>query len=153
MVKIAKNAVIVGDVILKNNVNVWYGAVIRGDECLIEVDENSNIQDNCVCHGSPGFDVKIGKNVTIGHSAIVHGCVIEDNVLVGMNATILDGAIIGNGSIIGANTLITQGKVIPPKSLVIGVPGKVIRSVTEDEIKNTIKNADLYVKLSESIEE
>lgn len=153
MIKIAKNATIVGDVILKNNVNIWYGAVIRGDECSIIIDENSNIQDNCVIHGSYGYNVKIGKNVTVGHSAIVHGCTIEDNVLIGMGTTILDGASIGKGSIIGANSLITKGKIIPPNSLVIGSPFKIVREVTEDEIKETINNSKLYIKLSENIEE
>lgn len=153
MIKIAKNTTIVGDVILKNNVNVWYGAVIRGDECSIFIDENSNVQDNCVLHGSYGFNVKIGKNVTIGHSSIIHGCTIEDNVLIGMGATILDGAKIGKGSIIGAKTLITKGKIIPPNSLVVGIPGKIIREVTSDEIEKVIENSKIYIKLSENIEE
>lgn len=153
MIKIAKNATIVGNVILENNVNVWYGSVIRGDECSIYIDENSNVQDNCVLHGSINKDIKIGKNVTIGHSAVVHGCTIEDNVLIGMHSTILDGAIIGKGSIVGAHTLITQNKVIPPNSLVVGVPGKIIRSVTKDELESTIQNSKLYIKLSETIEE
>ncbi len=153
MIKIAKNATITGNVILNNNVNIWYGAVLRGDESSIIIDENSNIQDNCVCHGSPGFDLKVGKNVTVGHSSVIHGCIIEDNVLIGMNSTILDGAKIGSGSIIGANTLVTQGKVIPPNSLVIGVPGRVVRSVSENEIQDIIKNSKLYIQLSENMEE
>ena len=151
--KKAKNATIVGDVEFGENVSVWYGAVIRADAGPIRIGDNSNVQDNCVLHGGRNMTTAIGKNVTIGHCAVVHGCVIEDNVLVGMNSTILDNAVIGAGSIIGANALIPAGKIIPPKSLVVGVPGKIIRSVTDDEVEQTIQNALWYVQISKTLEE
>lgn len=142
--RIAENAAIIGDVSLGAGVSVWYGAVIRADACAIRVGENSNVQDCCCLHGAK--DTTVGKNVTIGHCAIVHGCTVEDNCLIGMGATILDGAVIGEGSIIGAGALVGEGKVIPPRSLVVGVPGKVIREVTEEQFEGILKNAALYVE-------
>lgn len=142
--KIAENAAIIGDVVLSEGVSVWYGAVIRADACTIRVGENSNVQDCCCLHGAQ--DTTVGKNVTIGHGAIVHGCTVEDNCLIGMGATILDGAVIGEGSIIGAGALVGEGKVIPPRSLVVGVPGKVIREVTDEQFEGILKNAALYVE-------
>ena len=153
MVKIAKNATVVGDVVFSENANVWYGAVIRADAGPIKIGENSNIQDNCVLHGNVKTPTIIGKNVTIGHCAVVHGCQIKDNVLIGMNATILDDAVIGEGSIVGANALVPSGKIIPPKSLVLGVPCKIVRSVTEEEVQGTIQNALWYVELSQTLED
>ena len=153
MLKKAKNATVVGDVEFSENVNIWYGAVIRADAGSIKIGENSNVQDNCVLHGNVDSTTVIGKNVTIGHAAVIHGCMIEDNVLVGMNSTILDNAVIGEGSIIGANALIPSGKIIPPRSLVLGVPGKVIRQVTEEEVQETINNALWYVELAKTLED
>ncbi|MCL2141550.1 MAG: gamma carbonic anhydrase family protein [Methanimicrococcus sp.] len=153
MVKKAKNATIVGDVTFGENVSVWYGAVIRADTGPIIIGDNSNVQDNCVFHSNIDVATVIGKNVTIGHCAVVHGCIIEDNVLVGINSTILDDAVIGAGSIIGANALVPAGKIIPPKSLVLGVPGKVIREVTDDEVQQTIQNALWYVQKSKTLED
>ena len=152
---LAENVTIIGDVVLEKGANVWYGAVIRGDSCAIRVGENSNVQDCCCVHGAK--DTTIGKNVTyvaeaafhgctIGHGAIVHGCTIEDNCLVGMGATILDGAVIGEGSIIGAGALVGENKVIPPRSLVVGVPGKVVREVGDEQFEGMLKNAALYVE-------
>lgn len=141
---IAENASIIGDVTLGAGVSVWYGAVIRGDACTIRVGENSNVQDCCCLHGAK--DTTVGKNVTIGHGAIVHGCTVEDNCLIGMGATILDGAVIGEGSIIGAGALVSEGKVIPPRSLVVGVPGKVLREVTDEQFEGILKNAAAYVE-------
>jgi len=142
--RIAENAAIIGDVTLGAGVSVWYGAVIRADACAIRVGENSNVQDCCCLHGAK--DTTVGKNVTIGHGAIVHGCTVEDNCLIGMGATILDGAVIGEGSIIGAGALVGEGKVIPPRSLVVGVPGKVIREVSDEQFEGILKNATLYVE-------
>jgi len=153
MIKKAKNATIVGDIDFSENVNVWYGAVIRADTASIKISENSNVQDNCVLHSNIDTTTVIGKNVTIGHGAVVHGCKIEDNVLIGMNCTILDDAVIGEGSIIGANALVPSGKIIPPRSLVLGVPGKIVREVTEEEVQATIKNALWYVELSKTLED
>ena len=153
MIKKAKNATVVGDVKFGENVSIWYGAVIRGDAGAIRIEDNSNVQDNCVIHGNLNATTVIGKNVTIGHCAVIHGCIIEDNVLVGMNSTILDNAVIGAGSIIGANALIPAGKIIPPKSLVLGVPGKIIREVTDEEVEGTIQNALWYVQISKNLED
>lgn len=149
--RIAKNAIIVGDVELDKDVSIWYGAVLRGDVSKITIKKGSNIQDNCVIHGSKDYPTIIGEYVSIGHGAVVHGCKIGDNVLVGMNATILNGAKIGNNCIIGANALITQNKEIPPNSLVLGVPGKVVRELTEEEIKSIRENAVNYIKLSKDL--
>jgi len=153
MIKKAKNATIVGNVDFSENVNIWYGAVIRADAGPIEIGENSNVQDNCVLHGNVNSTTVIGKNVTIGHAAVIHGCKIEDNVLVGMNSTILDDAVIGEGSIIGANALIPSGKIIPPRSMVLGVPGKIIRQVTDEEVQKTIQNALWYVEMAKTLED
>lgn len=141
---LAENAAIIGDVVLEKGVNVWYGAVIRGDANFIRVGENSNVQDCCCLHGAKG--TTIGKGVTIGHGAIVHGCTVEDNCLIGMGATILDGAVIGEGSIIGAGALVGEGKVIPPRSLVVGVPGKVVREVSDEQFEGILQNAKTYVE-------
>ncbi|MCL2863393.1 MAG: gamma carbonic anhydrase family protein [Methanimicrococcus sp.] len=153
MVRKAKNATVVGNVEFGENTSVWYGAVIRADAGPIKIGENSNVQDNCVLHGNVSQTLIIGKNVTIGHSAVVHGPIIEDNVMIGMNSTVLDNAVIGEGSIIGANALVPAGKVIPPRSMVLGVPGKIIREVTEEEVQATIRNALWYVELSKNLEE
>lgn len=141
---LAENVTIIGDVVLEKGTNVWYGAVIRGDSCVIRVGENSNVQDCCCVHGAK--NTTIGRGVTIGHGAIIHGCTIEDNCLVGMGATILDGAVIGEGSIIGAGALVGENKVIPPRSLVVGVPGKVMREITNEQFEGILKNAALYVE-------
>ena len=138
---IAPTAIVTGDVVLKNDVNIWYGAVLRGDIETISIDEGTNIQDNSVLHTDKDCKLIIGKRITVGHSVILHGCSIEDDSLIGMGATILNGAHIGKNSIIGANSLITEGKKIPERSLVMGSPGKVIREVTDEEIKAIHENA------------
>ncbi len=149
--KIAKTAVIVGDVTIGEYSSVCYNAVIRGDLEKIIIGNYSNVQDCCVIHCSKGYPVRIGDYVSIGHGAVVHGCIIEDNVLVGMNATILNGAKIGENCIIGANALVTQNKEIPPNSLVLGVPGRVVRTLTDEEIKSIKENALRYVELSKNL--
>ncbi|WP_048059155.1 gamma carbonic anhydrase family protein [Methanococcus vannielii] len=151
MAKIAKNATVIGNVELSKDVNIWYGAVIRGDINKITIKEGSNIQDNCVVHCSKEFPTFIGKNVSIGHGAVIHGCIIDDNVLIGMNSTVLNGAKIGKNSIIGANALVSQNKEIPPNSLVLGVPGKVMRTLTLEEIESIKDNALRYLELSRSL--
>uniref|UniRef100_A9A8P2 Carbonic anhydrase (Gamma family Zn(II)-dependent enzyme) n=1 Tax=Methanococcus maripaludis (strain C6 / ATCC BAA-1332) TaxID=444158 RepID=A9A8P2_METM6 len=150
-VKIAENAVVVGDVELGENVNIWYGAVLRADISKITIKNNSNIQDNCVVHGSINAPVFIGEDVSVGHAAVVHGCTIEENVIVGMNSTILTGAKIGKNSIIGANALVSQNKEIPPNSLVLGVPGKVVRTLTDEEVDSIRDNAKRYLELSKNL--
>lgn len=143
---IAPNATVIGHVKLEKNSSVWFGAVLRGDSDKIKVGKNSNIQDNAVVHCDPGYPAIIGDNCTIGHCAIIHGCTLSDNVLVGMNATVLNGAIIGKNSIIGANSLITSGTIIPENSMVIGVPAKVVKILTEKHISGIQLNSDVYVK-------
>jgi carbonic anhydrase/acetyltransferase-like protein (isoleucine patch superfamily) len=145
---VASSAVVTGDVILQNNVNIWYGAVLRGDIERITIDEGTNVQDNSVLHTDRDCKLIIGKGITVGHSVILHGCTIEDDSLIGMGATILNGAYIGKNSIIGANSLITEGKKIPERSLVMGSPGKVVREVTDAEIKAIHDNAQRYIKNS-----
>ncbi len=143
---VADNASVYGDVTAAKNSSIWFHSTVRGDTGAIYIGEGSNVQDNCVLHTDLGYTVKIGRHVTIGHNAIVHGCMIGDNTLIGMGAIILNGARIGNNCIIGAGALVTQGKVIPDNSLVMGTPGKIVRKVTGDEIIANIKNADKYVE-------
>ncbi|RKD28025.1 Carbonic anhydrase or acetyltransferase, isoleucine patch superfamily [Caminicella sporogenes DSM 14501] len=145
---IAETAQIIGRVTLKENVNIWFGSVLRGDGNYIEVGENTNIQDNCVVHINSEMPTVIGKNCTIGHGAIVHACTIGNNVLVGMGAIVLDGAVIEDNVIIGAGALIPPGKTVPKNSLVIGSPGKVVRELTDEEIKNLKQSAIHYVELA-----
>ncbi len=147
-VYISESAYLIGSVSLGDGVSVWYGAVIRADLNTIEIGENSNIQENVVIHPTEEREVKIGKMVTIGHGAVVHACNVGDGVLVGINAVILDGAIIGDYSIIAAQSIILGEAVIPPKSLVAGIPGKVIRTISEEEIKNLTVHAKKYGELA-----
>ncbi|MFL2852461.1 MAG: gamma carbonic anhydrase family protein [Candidatus Pelagibacter sp.] len=142
---VASNAVIIGKVELKKDSNIWFNVTLRGDVEPITVGEGSNIQDGSVVHTDPGCPTIIGKNVTIGHLVMLHGCVIEDDCLIGIGSTILNKAKIGKNSIIGANALITENKVIPERSLVLGSPGKIVRQVTDDEIKSIKENAEHYV--------
>jgi carbonic anhydrase/acetyltransferase-like protein (isoleucine patch superfamily) len=143
---IAPNAIVIGRVRLERMASVWFGAVLRGDNELILVGENSNVQDGCVFHTDMGVPLTIGRNCTIGHKAILHGCTIGDNSLVGMGATILNRARIGSNCLIGANTLITEGKVIPDNSLVMGSPGKVVGELNAEAVENLPKSAQGYVR-------
>lgn len=143
---LAKGCAVYGNITLKKDVSVWYNATIRAMEENVVIGEATNIQDNAVVHVDSGYEVNIGSYVTIGHGAIVHGCNIGDNTLVGMGAIILNGANVGKNCIIGAGTLITQNTTIPDNSLVLGSPGKVIRQVSEDEVLKSIENAKIYIK-------
>lgn len=144
-----ENAVIIGDVNLAENVNVWPSAVLRGDLNNISVGMYTNVQDNATVHTQPAAPTIIGCGVTIGHNAIIHGCHIEDNVLIGMGAIILDNAYIERDVIIAAGALIPQGKRIPTGSLVMGSPGKIVRMLTAEEINSIRKNASEYAALAE----
>ena len=124
-VLICPGASVTGEVTLGKGVNIWYNAVLRGDEGAITVGENTNIQDGAVLHTAAAHDVVVGSNVTIGHCALVHGCTVEDGALIGMHATVLSGAHIGAGSVVAAGALVTEGMAVPPDSVVMGVPGKV----------------------------
>ena len=149
--RLAENVSIIGDVRLAEDVSIWYGAVLRGDAGSIRIGAGSNVQDNCVLHGEYGQALTVGERVTVGHGAILHGCTVEDNCLIGMGATVLDRAIIGEGSIIGAGALVSAGKVIPPHSLVVGVPGKVVRELTEAELAHNLSNARHYIELAKKM--
>ena len=145
---VAPNATIIGDVTLEKNSSIWFNAVLRGDIELITIGENSNIQDGSVLHTDPGYPLTLGKGVTIGHLVMLHGCQISDNSLIGIGSIILNNAKIGKNCIIGANTLITENKIIPDNSLVVGSPGRVLRKITDEEIKSIIENGQHYVKNS-----
>ena len=147
-VKIFPGAQVIGDVEIDENASIWHGAIIRGDVGPIRIGKNSNIQDNCVLHTSADFPLKIGENVSVGHGAVVHGCEIDDNVLIGMNATILNGAKIGKNSIVGAGAVVSEGKEFPENSLILGVPGKLIKETTEEQREHIAWNAAHYVELA-----
>lgn len=144
---IADTASVIGDVNIGKGSSVWYGAVVRGDIENITIGEFTNIQDNSVVHTETDIPTKIGDYTVVGHNAIVHGCTIGNNCLIGMGAIILNKAVIGDNCIIGAGALVPEGKVIPPNSLVLGIPGKVVRQVTEEEIESIRKNALRYNEL------
>jgi carbonic anhydrase/acetyltransferase-like protein (isoleucine patch superfamily) len=143
---VADNAVVIGSVLLENNASVWFNAVLRGDAELITVGENSNVQDGAVLHTDPGCPLVIGRNVTIGHKVMLHGCEIGDNSLIGINAVVLNRAKIGRNCLIGANALITEGKEIPDNSMVLGSPAKVVRQLTEQEVAGLALSARHYVE-------
>ena len=143
---IADNAQVMGSVTLHPNANIWFNCVLRGDCDELIIGENTNVQDGSVLHTDPGVKLTIGKNVTVGHMVMLHGCEIGDNTLIGIKAVILNRAKIGKNCIIGANSLITEGKEIPDGSLVMGSPGKVIRPVTPQEIQFTTQTAAHYVE-------
>ncbi len=142
---IAPSATVIGNVKLLKGASVWFGATIRGDNELITIGENSNVQDGSVLHTDPGAPLTIGTNVTVGHLVMLHGCTIGDGTLVGIQSTILNGAVIGEGCLIGAHTLIPERKVIPPRSLVMGVPGRVIRELDEAAVAGLLRSAAHYV--------
>ncbi|GAB2812926.1 gamma carbonic anhydrase family protein [Streptomyces daliensis] len=144
----APTSVVVGDVTLGASSSVWYGAVLRGDCDAITLGAGSNIQDNCTVHADPGFPAHVGERVSVGHNAVLHGCVVEDDVLVGMGATVLNGARIGAGSLVAAHALVPQGMRVPPGSLVAGVPAKVKRELTEEEREGIKANSAMYVELA-----
>ena len=143
---IAPTAVLIGACHIGPEVGIWFGVVARGDIEPITIGARSNVQENSVLHTDKGFPLSIGENCTIGHSAIIHGCTIGDNTLIGMGATVLNGAKIGKNCLIGANALITEGKEIPDNSLVVGAPGKVIRLLDGEAIAGLTASADRYVK-------
>lgn len=144
---VAETGVVVGDVSIGEGSSIWYNAVLRGDMNFITVGKYTNVQDNASLHLDSNDPLIIGDYVTIGHSAIVHGCTIGDNCLIGMGSIILNGAVVGDNCIIGAGSLVTQGQIIPDNSLVMGSPGKVKRQVNEEEIETVRKNAIRYEKL------
>ena len=143
---IAPNATVIGDVILKKNSSVWFNAVLRGDIEAITIGEGTNIQDGSILHTDPGYPLTIGSGVTVGHMVTLHGCSIADDSLIGIGSTVLNNAKIGKNCIVGAKTLITENKIISDNSLIIGSPGKIIRQITDDEIKHIKENAKRYIE-------
>lgn len=146
---ILPGAKIIGDVKIGPNVSVWYNAVIRADNNSIAIGENSNIQDNCVVHTSLDADVVIGKNVSVGHNAIIHGTHIDDNVLIGMGATLLNNSHIGPNSLVGAGALVTERKEYPGESLILGSPAKRIKQISPEQKEGIISNCEGYLYLAE----
>ena len=143
---IAPSASVIGAVVLKKNASVWFGAVLRGDTETLILGEDSNVQDNSVLHADPGFPLTVGRGVTIGHMAMVHGALIGDGSLIGIGAILLNGAQIGRNCIVGAGALVTEGKVIPDDSLVLGSPARVVRQITEAERAMLAGSARRYVE-------
>jgi carbonic anhydrase/acetyltransferase-like protein (isoleucine patch superfamily) len=145
---VAPGATVVGDVTLSSQANVWYGAVLRADLDRIEIGPRSNVQDGSVIHADPGFPVRVGTGVTIGHRAVVHGTVTGDNVLVGMGAVLMNGVRLGDDVLVAAGTVLLEGTEVPSGSLVAGVPGKVRRSLTDDEVANIRSAAKDYEQMT-----
>jgi carbonic anhydrase/acetyltransferase-like protein (isoleucine patch superfamily) len=143
---IADTATVIGKVRLLSSASVWFGAVLRGDNEWIEIGEGSNVQDGSTCHTDMGFPLKIGKNCTVGHNVILHGCTIEDGALVGMGSIIMNGARIGRGSIVGAGSVITEGKQFPEYSLIIGAPARVIRTLDPAQVEKMGGAAKSYMR-------
>lgn len=146
---ISETAIVIGDVMLSEDVNIWFGSVLRGDMNFIRVGSGTNIQDNTTIHvTTKTAPTEVGSGVTIGHNAIIHGCKIEDNCLIGMGSIIMDQAIIGNGTLIGAGSVVPQKMIIPPNSVVMGLPAKIIRKVTKQETQEILKRSKQYIELS-----
>ncbi|WP_328859919.1 gamma carbonic anhydrase family protein [Streptomyces sp. NBC_00306] len=146
----APTSVVIGEVTLAPGAGVWYQTVLRADCGPIVIGADSNIQDNCTVHSDPGFPVTVGERVSVGHNAVLHGCTVEDDVLVGMGATVLNGAHIGTGSLVAAHALVPQGMQVPPGSLVAGVPAKVRRELTDEEREGIKLNAAVYLDLADA---
>jgi carbonic anhydrase/acetyltransferase-like protein (isoleucine patch superfamily) len=147
---VAPRSVVIGEVTVHAGASVWYGAVLRADNAPIVLGANSNVQDNCTVHADPGYPVTIGERVSIGHNAVVHGCTVEPDCLIGMGATVLNGALIGFGSLVAAQALVPQGMQVPPGSLVAGVPARVRRRLTDEERAGIGLNSAVYVDLAKA---
>ena len=145
---IADNATVIGTVVLHHQASVWFNAVVRGDNDIITIGERTNIQDAAVLHVDPGVPLTLGKNVSVGHQAMLHGCTIGDGTLVGIGAVIMNHAVIGSGCLIGAGALIPEGKTYPDGVLVVGSPGKIVRELKPEEKEGLVENADIYVRRS-----
>lgn len=143
---VAAGAVVVGDVRLSPRSSVWYNAVLRAEAEPIVLGEESNLQDTVVCHVDSGYPLTIGRGVSVGHGAVLHGCTVEDDCLIGMGARVLNGAVIGAGSLVAAGAVVLEGTVVPPGSLVAGVPGKVRRELSDEERDGIRRNAEHYLR-------
>src|ERR1700751_66830 len=143
---IAGSAEVIGNVRLGSNTSIWFGSVLRGDNELIGIGDHSNVQDNCTFHTDPGFPLSIGKNCSIGHNIILHGCTIGDDTLIGMGAIVMNGARIGNRCVVGAGAVIAEGKTFDDHSLVVGLPAKAIRTLAPEQLATMLGGADRYVE-------
>ncbi|BBZ22233.1 gamma carbonic anhydrase family protein [Mycolicibacter hiberniae] len=146
---VAPNASLIGQVRLADRASVWYSATLRAEVEPIEIGAESNIQDGVTVHVDPQFPVRVGERVSVGHNAVLHGCTIEDDCLIGMGAIVLNGAVVGEGSLVAAGAVVPQGMVVPPRSLVAGVPGRVRRELSDAEVANNRLNAAAYRHLTE----
>ncbi len=144
----APTASIIGEVTLGATASVFYGASVRADTAPIRIGEGTNLQDNVVVHADPGYPATIGDRVSVGHSAVIHGCTVEDDCLIGMSATVMNGAVIGSGSLVAAGAVVLEGTIVPPHSLVAGVPAKVRRDLSDDEVGAVKANAERYRALA-----
>ena len=147
---IANSADIIGEVTIGEGSSIWYGAVIRGDIAPVYIGDNTSIQDNCTVHVNHGMPAAIGNNVTVGHNAVIHGAKVHDNCLIGMGAVILDNAVIGSGSVVGAGSVVKEGEEIPPNSLVVGIPAKVVKTMDDEREDALIQHALSYAVLAEN---
>jgi carbonic anhydrase/acetyltransferase-like protein (isoleucine patch superfamily) len=147
---VAQGAVIVGDVHLDEKASVWFGAVLRGDTEPIRIGAGTNIQDGAILHVDPGFPLSVGRDVTVGHGAVIHGAQVGDNTLIGIRSVLLNGVVVGENCIVGACSLLTQGKVFPPGMLIMGTPAKVVRPLTPEEIAQNRISAQTYVSRAQS---
>lgn len=147
---VAAEATLIGDVQVGEHASVWPGAVARGDNEPVVIGNESNVQEGAVLHADPGFPLTIGERVTVGHQAMLHGCTIGNGSLVGIQAVVMNGAVIGAGSIVGAGALVTEGKVFPPRSLIMGSPGKLVREMSDDDAAKVARAADVYVRKAKS---
>jgi carbonic anhydrase/acetyltransferase-like protein (isoleucine patch superfamily) len=147
---IAPTASVIGSATLGDNVSIWFSAAVRADNECIDIGDNVNVQDGAVLHADPGFPLRIARDVTIGHLAMLHGCTVGENTLVGINAVVLNGCVIGRNCIIGGNAFLPEGKVIPDNSMVLGSPGKIVRQISDEEAANLRRIAAGYVERSET---
>ena len=143
---VADEATIIGDVVVHKDANIWFGSVMRGDNERITIGEATSIQDGVVMHTDPGFPLDVGRGVTVGHQATLHGCEVCDGALIGMQAVVLNGAVVGAQCLVGAGALVTEGSVFPERQLILGVPAKAVRELTDDEVANLENIADRYVQ-------
>ena len=145
---IASDAIVIGSVIIEAKASLWFGTVLRGDNDVIHIGERSNVQDGSIIHVDEGVPTRIGREVSIGHSTMLHGCTIGDGSLIGIGSVILDFACIGQNSLVGANSLVTEGKKFPDRSLILGSPAKVVRELNDQEVARLLENAAIYVRQS-----
>jgi carbonic anhydrase/acetyltransferase-like protein (isoleucine patch superfamily) len=145
------DAVIIGDVVIERGANIWPGAVLRGDVERITIGAETSVQDNSVLHTDPGYPTFVGARVIVGHGAILHGATVGDDALIGMGSTLLDGSLIGAQSIVGAGALVTQGKVFPPRSMILGAPARLVREVTDEDLETTVELHARYFRRAQEL--